>query len=143
MGRRIHTKGHIYNTHTHTHTHTHIHTHTHTYTHIHIHTYSKPAVYLYIFTFTAAPAEVIVYYYIVLLDSLDHSVICQVMLELKLLNEEDLVYYAKLYSDYQKNAFMLDHLLVSDTASIVKFCQLLQNMKCQKELGHMLLNGTS
>ena len=85
------------------------------------------------------------HYYFVLLNSLDHSVICQIMLELQLLNEEDLVYCATytLYNDYQKNVFLLDHLLVSDTASIVKFRQMLQNMKFQEELGDLLANGTT
>ena len=82
------------------------------------------------------------HYYCVLSDNLDYSVICQVMMELNLLSEENLVYCAKMYSDYQKNVFLLDQLLVADTPSINKFCQLLKIMKCQKELGHMLVNGT-
>ena len=98
---------------------------------------------LLIFTFTATPAEVIGHYYFVLSEKVDHSVICQVMLKLKLLNEQDLTYCGKLYSDYQKNVFLLDQLLVSDRANIVEFCYLLRNMKCQKELGHMLVNGKS
>ena len=89
--------------------------------------------------FLARPAEVIDHYYCFLSNNLDNSVMCQIMLELKLLNEKDLVQCAKMYSDYQKNAFLLDQLLVTDTASIVGFCHMLQNGKNQ-ELGHMLMN---
>ena len=103
---------------------------------------NQPAILL-IFTITAAPVEVIVHYYFALSDNLDHSVICQVMLKLKLLKEQDLVYCGKLYSDYQRNVFLLDQLLVSDSASIVEFCHLLKYIECQKELGHMLVNGKS
>ena len=108
-----------------------------------LYSYLRNRIVLWVFTFTATPAEVIGHYYFVLSENVDHSVIRRVMLKLKLLNKQDLTYCGKLYSDYQKNVFLLDQLLVADRASIVEFCYLLQNMKCQKELGHMLVNGKS
>ena len=96
---------------------------------------------LLVFTFTATPAEVFGHYFFVLSDDLHHSVICEIMLELKILNEEELAYCDKLHSDYHKSVFLLDRMLVTDTVSIVQFCQLLQNENHHKEVGHMLLNG--
>ena len=91
--------------------------------------------------YLATPAEVIGHYYCFLLSNLDSSTICQIMLELKLLTEEELVYSAKMCSEYQKNAFLVDHLLVTGTHSIFEFCRLLQNTENQKEVGYMLVNG--
>jgi len=65
------------------------------------------------------------------------------MLELKLITEEDLKHSARMYSSYQKNAFLLDHLLATDKAGIVEFCRLLQNTANQQEVGHMLVDGTN
>ena len=65
------------------------------------------------------------------------------MLEMELLTEKDLVYSAKMYSDYQKNAFLLDRLLVTNTANIAEFCHLLQNTESQQDIGDMLINGKS
>ena len=89
----------------------------------------------------ATPAEVISHYYCFLLESLDNGAICKIMLEMKLLTEDDLVHSALMYSDYQKNAFLIDHLLVTGTVSILKFCTLLQNTENQHEIGNMLVNG--
>ena len=63
------------------------------------------------------------------------------MLDMKLLTEKDLVHSAKMSSDYQRNALLLDHLLVTSTASIVEFCRLLQNAENQQDIGDMLVNG--
>ena len=63
------------------------------------------------------------------------------MLEMKLLSEKDLVHSAKMYSDYQKNAFLVNRLLVTETTSIVEFCHLLKGKENQPELGEMLING--
>ena len=66
------------------------------------------------------------------------------MLELKVVNEEDLIHCAKLHSEYQKNAFLLDQLLVTKNSSnIFEFCHLLHNTDNQQELGYMLVNGES
>jgi len=65
------------------------------------------------------------------------------MLSLELLAEEDLGHFSKIYSDYQKNAFLLDKLLVTGTTRIVEFCNLLQSKENQQELGHMLVKGES
>ena len=89
----------------------------------------------------ATPAEVIGHYYCFLLENLDDSVISQLMLEIKLLTEDDLVHCAKIFSDHQKNAFLIDHLLAMGTASIVEFCHLLQNTENVREIGIMLVNG--
>ena len=89
----------------------------------------------------ATPAEVIDHYYCFLLENLNGSVICQLMLEMKLLNKGDLIHYTKMYSEYQKNAFLMDHLLTVGTASIFEFCHLLQNIENQEEIGTMLVNG--
>ena len=85
--------------------------------------------------------EVIGHYYCFLLENLDSSVICQLMLEMKLLTEDDLVHCAKMFSDHQKNVFLMDHLLTAGTISIVGFCHLLQNTESQQEIGTMLANG--
>ena len=89
----------------------------------------------------ATPTEVISHYYCLLLETLDGSVISRLMLEIKLLTEDDLVHCAKLCSDHQKNAFLMDHLLAMGTASIVEFCHLLQNTENVREIGIMLVNG--
>ena len=92
----------------------------------------------------ATPAEVIGYYYCFLSDNLDNGVVCKIMLELKVVNEENLIHCAKLHSEYQKNAFLLDQLLVTNKFSdIFEFCHLLHNTDNQQELGHMLVNGES
>ena len=75
-----------------------------------------------------------------MLENLDSSIIYQLMLEMKLLTEDDLVHCAKLCSDHQKNAFLMDHLLVAGTTNIVGFCHLLQSTENQ-EIGTMLTNG--
>ena len=81
------------------------------------------------------------HYYCFLLENLDGSIISQLMLEIKLLTEDDLVHCAKLCSDHQRNAFLMDHLLAMGTASIVVFCHLLQNTESLQEIGTMLVNG--
>ena len=63
------------------------------------------------------------------------------MRKLELISEKDLVNSARMCSDYQKNAFLLDQLLVTGSASIVEFCHELQNTENQQEIGHMLVNG--
>ena len=95
--------------------------------------------------FLATPAEVIGHYYCLLLDNLDNSVVSKIMLKLKLVNEEDLINCAKLHSEYQKNAFLLDQLLVTNnnSSNIFEFCRLLYNESDQQEIGYMLVNGES
>jgi len=93
--------------------------------------------------YLATPAEVIGHYYCFLSNNLDNSVVCQIMLSLELLTEEDLVHSAIMYSDCQKNAFLLDKLLVTGTTRIVEFCNLLQSKENQQELEHMLVKGKS
>ena len=84
------------------------------------------------------------HYYCFLSDNLDNGVVCKIMLELKIVNEADLILCAKLHSEYQKNAFLLDQLLVTNNFSnIFEFCRLLHNTDNQQELGHMLVNGES
>ena len=96
----------------------------------------------YLCMYIATPAEVIGHYYCFLLDNLDNNVAHQIMLELKLLNKEDMVHYNKLYSDYQKTAFLLNQLVSVETSrGIVEFCHLLQNVKSQQEVGCKLVNG--
>ena len=90
---------------------------------------------------SATAAEVIGHYYSFLLANFDSSTICHIMLEMKLITEKGLVHSAKMYSDYQKNAFLLDRLLVTNAASIIEFCRLLQNTENQQDLGNMLMNG--
>ena len=94
----------------------------------------------YFYGILATPAEVIGHYYCFLVDNLDNSVICQIMLELKLLSEKDLIHCAKMYSDHQQNMYLLDRLLVTSTASINDFCRKLQNTNNQ-EVGCMLVTG--
>ena len=96
---------------------------------------------MYLLYTSATPAEVIDHYHCFLLANFDSSTICQIMLEMKLLTEKDLVYSAKMYSDYQRNSFLLDRLLVTNTTSIVEFCHLLQNAENQQDIGDMLING--
>ena len=91
----------------------------------------------------ASATEVISHYYCFLSNNLDNNEACNIMLKLKLVTEGDLVHCGKMYSVYQKNGFLLDQLLVTETASIVGFCHMLQNVKNQQELGHMLLSGKS
>ena len=81
------------------------------------------------------------HYYCFLLENLDGSIISQLMLEIKLLTEDDLVHCAKMFSDHQKNAFLMDHLLAMGTASIMEFCHLLQNTENLQDIGTMLVNG--
>ena len=81
------------------------------------------------------------HYYCFLLENLDGNVIYQIMFEMKLLTEGDLVHYTKMCSDYQKNAFLMDHLLAVGSAKIVEFCHLLQNTENQEKIGAMLVNG--
>ena len=81
------------------------------------------------------------HYYCFLLENIDSSVIFQLMLEIKLLTEDDLVHCAKMCSDHLKNAFLIDHLLAMGTASIVEFCHLLRNTENLQEIGTMLVNG--
>ena len=81
------------------------------------------------------------HYYCFLLENLDGSIISQLMFEIKLLTEDDLVHCAKMFSDHQKNAFLMDHLLAMGTASIMEFCHLLQNTENLQEIGTMLVNG--
>ena len=64
------------------------------------------------------------------------------MLELELISEKDMENSAKMYSDCKRNAFLLDQLLVADTASILKFCSFLQSTETQKDIGDMLVKGT-
>ena len=90
--------------------------------------------------FLATPAEVIDHYYCFLSDNLDNNAVCKIMLESKLLTDRDLV-LAKMHSDYQQNKFLLDQLLIAGTANIIGFCHMLQDVKNQQELGHMLLSG--
>ena len=94
-----------------------------------------------LFYITATPAEVINHYYCFLLENLDSSTICQIMLKMKLLTEKDLLHAAKMYSDYQKNAFLVDRLLVTSTSGIVEFCHLLQTTQSQQEIGFKLVHG--
>ena len=92
--------------------------------------------------FLVNAVEVISHYYCFLLENLDNNVVCQIMLELKLLSNKDLIHCAKMYSDYQKNTYLLNKLLVVQTDSvIVHFCHLLQKAKNQQELGYKLVNG--
>ena len=91
------------------------------------------------FLVLATPAEVIDHYYCFLSNNLDNSILCQNMLKLELINEEDLMVAAKMYSDYKKNAFLLDQLMVADSAGIIKFCYLL--LTNHQDVGHMLVNG--
>ena len=81
------------------------------------------------------------HYYWFLLETLDGNVISRLMLDIKLLTEDDLVHCAKMCSDHQKNAFLMDHLLAMGTTSIVEFCHLLLNTEDLQEIGTMLVNG--
>ena len=94
------------------------------------------------FLVLATPAEVIDHYYCFLSSNLDNSIICQNMLKLELISEEDLMISAKLCSDYKRNAFLLDQLLVADSPSIIKFCYSLKNgVTNDTDVGYMLVNG--
>ena len=95
----------------------------------------------FIYNILATPAEVISHYYCFLADNLNNSVVCQVMLELKLLTERDLMHCAKMYSDHQQNAYLLDRLLVTGTASIDDFCRKLRSTKSEQEVGSILVAG--
>ena len=61
------------------------------------------------------------------------------MLKLEMITERDLVDSATMYSEYQKNSFLLDRLLLS--SNIVEFCRVLQSMKVKQDIGQMLVNG--
>ena len=89
----------------------------------------------------ATPAEVIDHYYYFLMDNLDNNTICQLLLKLELIAEEDVINSARMYSEYQQNSFLLDRLLTSYTSSIVKFCHMLQHMENNQEIGKMLVYG--
>ena len=89
----------------------------------------------------ATPAEVIDHYYCFLADNLDNNVICQTLLKLKVISEKDVMDSTKMCSEYQQNAFLLDHLLVTSSTIIVEFCHMLQNTTNQQQFGDMLLNG--
>ena len=75
------------------------------------------------------------------MDNLDNNTICETMLKLELITEGDVMDSAKMYSEYQKNSFLLDQLLTSDASSIVEFCCMLQSTQNKQEIGKMLLNG--
>ena len=62
------------------------------------------------------------------------------MLESELLTDKDLA-HIPIHSDYQQFRFLLDQLLIAKKASIVGFCHILEDLKNQQELGHMLVNG--
>ena len=81
------------------------------------------------------------HYYYFLTESLDNNTICQTLLKLKLMTEGDLVDSAKIYSEYQRNSFLLDKLLTSDESNIIEFCHELQNTENNQEIGKMLVNG--
>ena len=89
----------------------------------------------------ATPAEVIDHYYCFLADNLDSSIIRQTMHKVKVISEKDIVISTTMCSEYQKNAFLLNHLLIADTASIIAFCHSLEEK--DKQLGHMLVTGKS
>ena len=89
----------------------------------------------------ATPAEVVDHYYHFLTDNLDNNIICQTMLKLELITERDVIDAAKMYSEYQKNSFLLDQLLISDTSNIVEFFRILQSIENKQEIGKMLMNG--
>ena len=97
--------------------------------------------YVNLILYTATSAEVIDHYYYLLADNLDNSVICQAMLKLEVISEECLMNSAKMYSDYQKNAYLLDHLLIQDASKIVEFCHSLHSAENEREIGKMLVNG--
>ena len=63
------------------------------------------------------------------------------MLKLELITERDLVDSASMYSEYQKNSFLLNQLLISDASNITEFCRVLQSMESKQEIGKMLVNG--
>ena len=89
----------------------------------------------------ATPAEVIDHYYCFLADNLDSSTVCQTMLKLEVITEGDVVDSAKMCSDYQHNAFLLDKLLMTDKSNIIRYCRMLQSTENEKEIGKMLMNG--
>ena len=91
--------------------------------------------------FLATPAYVIDHYYCFLADNLSNDVFCQIMLSLKLVNEEDHMIHSMAPSEYQRNTLLLDHLLVSGAADIERFCSILQDSKGQQQIGYMLMNG--
>ena len=63
------------------------------------------------------------------------------MLKLELITEIDVLDSARMYSEYQRNSFLLDQLLTSYTPNIVKFCYMLQHMENYQEIGKMLAFG--
>ena len=75
------------------------------------------------------------------MDNLDNDTICETMLKLELITERDVMDSAKMYSEYQKNSFLLDQLLTSDASCIVEFCYVLQSAQNKQEIGKMLMNG--
>ena len=90
--------------------------------------------------FLATPAEVIGHYYCFLADNLSNDTFCQIISSLQLLKEDDTVNLSMLPSEYQRNTSLLDHLLVSDTTDICRFCHTLRDAENQK-IGYMLVNG--
>ena len=89
----------------------------------------------------ATPAEVIDYYYYFLMENLDSNTICHTMLKLELITEIDVIDSARMYSEYQKNSFLLDQLLISDALSIIEFCRMLQSTENKQDIGKMLVHG--
>ena len=89
--------------------------------------------------FLATSAEVIDHYYYFLADNVDNNLMQQTMHELKVVSEKDITDSTTMCNEYQKNAFLLDHLLVASTDSILAFCHSLQAKN--EQLGHMLMNG--
>ena len=81
------------------------------------------------------------HYYYFLMENLDNSTICHTMLKLELITEIDVIDSAKMYSEYQKNSFLLDQLLISDALSIIEFCRMIQDTENKQDIGKMLVNG--
>ena len=96
---------------------------------------------IYIDFVIATPAEVIDHYYHFLMENLDNNIICQTMLKLELITELDVMDSATMYSEYQKNSFLLDQLLVSDASNITEFCHMLQNTESKQDIGKILVDG--
>ena len=90
----------------------------------------------------ATPAEMLIHYYCFLADSLNNKIFCRLMSLMKMLKEADAINFTMVPSEYQRNALLLDDLLVSDANSISRFCHSLQDTKTQQEIGQMLVNGT-
>ena len=74
-------------------------------------------------------------------EHLDNDTICQTMLKLELITEREVIDSARMYSEYQKNSYLLDQLMISDASNIVEFCCMLKNTESKQEIGKMLVNG--